>query len=130
MRTPLLGIRVQHSEVAGLRAGHQFDTLADFEAALEAARSTEASGRVAFVLIWKTRATFHGVYHLDRREGLVDHVARVCRDALREPRLSVLLPGIRWTLARLFEAAVAERVAARRSQHRQGEEGACRTAAA
>ena len=32
MKTPLLGIRVRHSEVAALRAGHQFDTLADFEA--------------------------------------------------------------------------------------------------
>ena len=129
MRTPLLGIRVRHSEVAGLRAGHQFDRLADFEAALEAARAAEASGRVAFVLTWRTRATFHGVYHLDRRESLVEHIGRVCRDALRDPRLALLLPGIRWTLERLFETALAERVGPI-DPAPHVEEGACRTVAA
>jgi hypothetical protein len=124
--TPLLGIRVKQSDVPGLRTGHQFDAIEDFDAVLKAVRAAGATGRVGFVLTWKNRATFHGVYDLERREGLVEHVGRVCREALREPRLEVLLPGIRWTLKRLFEAALAERESAQ-VRHVYVEEGSCRT---
>ena len=109
MRTPLASVRVTHSESTALLAGFQFDTLEQFEAALRGAHSSAAAGRIAFVITWKDRHTFHGVCDLERRETVLDHVARVGRMALADERLSCLLDGIRLTIIRLFQTAVAER---------------------
>ena len=111
MTSPLLVIRIKHSEHLALHAGQQFDTIAQFESALRRARRrAPTGGRIGFVLTWRNRSTFHGWYDLERDESLVEHVGRVCRDVLTDPRLHCLLPGIRATADRLFEATIAERL--------------------
>jgi hypothetical protein len=114
MRTPLLAIRICHSECPSLHAGQQFDTIADFDATVEAARRAVCSGcqKLAFVLTWKDGATFHGRLELDPRhpEGLIPHVTSACREVLRDPAHEDLIPGAWLTVARLFDAAMAERL--------------------
>lgn len=129
MNTPLLSIRIKHSEAPSFTAGQSFDTVAEFDATMRAVRANAAGGRVAFVVTWKDRATFHGLYDLELNETLVEHVARVGRLALAEPRLQVLLPGIRITLMRLFRAVLAERLDTA-SPSRERKEGSCHNAAA
>jgi hypothetical protein len=124
MYTPLLAIRIRHSENPAIHAGQQFDTLADFDATFRAVRARAARGRVAYVLTWKDRATFHGVYNLERAEDLIENITRECRAVLCDPRLSVLLAGVQLTLKRLFKAALAER-AAGRSRPSCDTEGSC-----
>ncbi len=117
MRSPLLSIRIRHSECPALHSGQQFDTIADFDATLRAARHASTSGeqRVSFVLTWRDRATFHGRLTLDARrpEGLVEHVTRVCREVLADARLGFLVTGAQLNVTRLFQAVMAERVAGR-----------------
>jgi len=128
MRTPLLGIRIQHSESPMLHRGQQFDTIADFDAVVRAARLVSPCGRVGFVLTWKDGATFHGVHDLELPERLVDHVARVCRLVLLDPRRLVLLRIAQLTLQRLFAATLAERLAGL-TRPVYSQEAPCRTAA-
>jgi hypothetical protein len=131
MKTPLLCIRVRHSECPALHPGQQFDTIADFEATLGAIRRASASAgqSVSFVLTWRDRATFHGRLTLDahRPEGLVEHMTRVCREVLAEARLEVLVAGAQLTIMRLFEAVVAERVAGRTRTHLDDERSCSRS---
>lgn len=110
MKTPLLSIRIKHSEAPSFAAGHSFDTVAEFDATMRGVRARTPSGRVAFVVTWRDGSTFHGLYDLELNETLVEHVARVGREALTATRLAVLLPGIRFTLMRLFRALLAERL--------------------
>jgi hypothetical protein len=115
MRTPLLSIRIRHSECPALHAGQQFDTIAEFDATVDAACRTVCSGsqRLAFVLTWKDGATFHGRLDLGprRSEGLIPHVTSACREVLRDPAHEALVPGAWVTVARLYDAAMAERLA-------------------
>jgi hypothetical protein len=70
------------------------------------------SSRLWFVLTWKDGAAFHGRIDLERPgTGLIEHVTRACRAALQDPQLHVLLAGARLTVERLFETALAERIA-------------------
>lgn len=114
MRTPLLSIRIRHSECPALHAGQQFDTITDFDATVGAARRAVRAGpqKVAFVLTWRDGATFHGQLDLDaqRPEGLIPHVTSACREVLRDPVHEALVPGAWVTVARLFDAAMAERL--------------------
>jgi hypothetical protein len=111
MKTPLAAVRIKHSECAALFKGHQFDTIGEFDAALQSARSNGSAGSIAFVITWKDRATFHGVYDLERKESVAEHVARVGRATLDDARLWCLADGICLTITRLFETALAERIA-------------------
>jgi hypothetical protein len=99
LNTPLLAVRIKHSEVSALHVGQHFDTITDLEATLRVASAMSPGGvRVAFVLTWRDGATFHGIYDLERAESIVEHVVRVGYEVLAEPWLRVLLPGIRFTL--------------------------------
>jgi hypothetical protein len=107
--TPLLGIRIEHSETRALRDGQQFDTIQDFDAALRSARRQMPSGRVAFVLTWKDRGNFHGRCDLELGETVGEHVVRICSDVLTDPRRSCLCPGALLTMTRLWQAKAVER---------------------
>jgi hypothetical protein len=122
MRSPLLSVRIEHSECGALLRGHQFDSITEFEASLRLAHSERASGRVAFVITWKDGATFRGLYDLDQFESVAEHAARVGRVALADPRLWCLAEGTCLTITRLFETALAERLSrASRITQQQGD---------
>jgi hypothetical protein len=115
--TPLLSIRINHSDCDALRAGLHFDTIRDFDAALRAVhlarRATEtadATGcRVHFVLTWKDGASFHGSCSVDRGgKGLFADVLDACRTVLEDPRLHALFAGMKLTVHRMVDAALAE----------------------
>lgn len=114
VNTPLLSVRISHSDCDALRAGQHFDTIRDFDAALRAvhrARSaTDTSGcRVHFVLTWKDGASYHGSCSVERGgKGLFADILGACRMILEEPRLHALFAGMKLTVHRLLDVALAE----------------------
>ena len=115
--TPLQSIRISRSDSDMLRAGQHFDTIRDFDAALRAVHGArvatgarDMSGcRVCFVLTWRDGTSFHGSCALDRGgKGLFADVLGACRTVLEDPRLHALFAGMKLTVHRLVDAALAE----------------------
>lgn len=114
----LESIRIRYSESKALVGGQQFDTIADFDAALRSASFAAPSGgtysKVAFVATWTDGSTYEGRIDLERHEyvGLVAHVAAFCADVESEPLLADLVRPARIMRARMLYAAAREREAA------------------
>jgi hypothetical protein len=113
--SPLLSIRVTHSESPVLHQGTSFRSISDFDAALHAARATPTSmpQSVFFCITWRAGATFQSSIALfsDPDEDLGDHIHRVCEEVLRDPTRQSLASAARLTIVRAFLAAVVEATA-------------------
>jgi hypothetical protein len=107
MDTPLLSIGASGADAFG--AGQYFETLADFDAAVRAARAMPQNSELAVscIITWKDETTFHGSLPLsaDCDEYLVDHVIRICGDMVNDPDRRATAAV---TLHRIFAAAMAE----------------------
>ena len=102
MESPRLSIiRIRYSESDALHEGQQFDTLADFDAAMRAASFTAPDDgcyfKVAFVATWSNGARFSGRIDLERHDygGLAAHIAEVCADIESAPALADLVSRAR-----------------------------------
>lgn len=112
--SPLESIRITYSEAFAFHEGQQFDTIADFDAALRHASAAlpEDGGpeRVAFVLTWTDGSSCQWAAALGRNNerGMLCHVLAVCDQVEGSPEFPELQVPARQVRDRLCRAATAE----------------------
>lgn len=115
MQNAFCGIRITFSECPHLHAGHQFDSIADFDRALRAAGANahEPRQRIGFAVTWIDGTTFLGRVTLEPEyAGLVAHLCAVCADLGEEPKLGAIAELARRTRVKIWRTVVEERLAA------------------